>query len=385
MYGWPRELPIDETRPYRPVGPYGQSKVHAEQLVRASGVPFTIVQPSITYGPGDTNGMIDKMFRMIARGLFVRARAWHCAGATVYVEDLARIILEASASKAALGEAVICTHRDPVRVGDLVQRMASIVHRVIPPVGPPTALLRLAGSAFELGEALHLLSGEPPVTREKLATISVDSGPTRSTRCAACWGPSPRRRWRRGSGAPQRSCDWHDTRLPGAGRRPRHRVRAGAIYSLFDRWLGRRPCRAPSRAPSTGWPESPGLHLLGRAKAGVHVRVELTDAAALERVRGVYRHLGLSDRLETAVEAPGEPGKTKAELVLTYNALPLVDDWRGYLGRVARRSTRYLLVSVTSPFSYGVMIRKAMHPWSAAATGSSSISVDAAKRSSNRC
>jgi hypothetical protein len=77
-------------------------------------------------------------------------------------------------------------------------------------------------------------------------------------------------------------------------------------------------------------------------------------------VRGVYRHLGLADRLETAVQDPEESGQTSAELVLTYNALPLIDDWRGYLDRVALRSTRYLLVSVTSPFSYGVMIRKAM-------------------------
>jgi len=174
VYGWPRTLPIDETRPYQPVGPYGQSKVQAEQLVRASGVPFTIVQPSITYGPGDTNGMIDKMFRMIARGFFVVPGLGSSRVQLVYVGDLARIILEATASKATLGEAFICTHRDPVRVGDLVQRMASIVHRKIPPVGPPTALLRLAGRVFELAEAVHLMSGEPPVTREKLATISVD-------------------------------------------------------------------------------------------------------------------------------------------------------------------------------------------------------------------
>jgi nucleoside-diphosphate-sugar epimerase len=174
VYGWPRELPIDETRPYQPVGPYGASKVESEQLVRSSGIPFTIVQPSITYGPGDTGGMIEKMFRMIARGFFVVPGLGRTRVQLVYVDDLARIILETVASNAALGEALICTHREPVRVGDLVHTMASIVHRFVPPVGPPTALLRLAGLAFELAGAMHLISGEPPLTREKLATISVD-------------------------------------------------------------------------------------------------------------------------------------------------------------------------------------------------------------------
>jgi hypothetical protein len=133
-----------------------------------------------------------------------------------------------------------------------------------------------------------------------------------------------------------------------------------AIYELFDRWLDRRPVQTALEGPIDGMAGIAGLHLLGRARKGTNIRVELTDATALERVRGVYQHLGLADRLETAAQDQDEPGQTRAELVLTYNALPLIADWRGYLDRVARRSSRYLLVSVTSPFSYGVTIRKAM-------------------------
>jgi len=89
-------------------------------------------------------------------------------------QDLARVILDAATSPATLSEAFIATHREPVRVRDLVRKMAGIVRRPIPPIGPPVALLRLAGRAFEAAEAMHLIRGEPPVTREKLATISVD-------------------------------------------------------------------------------------------------------------------------------------------------------------------------------------------------------------------
>ncbi len=74
-----------------------------------------------------------------------------------------------------MGERFICTYRDPIRVGDLVQRIARVVEGRIAPVGPPTALLRVAARALEALESVGFFSGrEPPLTREKLATISVD-------------------------------------------------------------------------------------------------------------------------------------------------------------------------------------------------------------------
>ncbi|MGH7297305.1 MAG: hypothetical protein ACRELB_20375 [Polyangiaceae bacterium] len=133
-----------------------------------------------------------------------------------------------------------------------------------------------------------------------------------------------------------------------------------AIYRLFDRWLEGRHVQTAVDGPVDGMAGIAGVHLLGLARHGTRVRVELTEQAPLERVRGVYAHLGLADRLETAVQSADEPGRTSADLVLTYNALHLLDDWRGYLDRVAQRARRYLMVSVTSPYSYGVMIRKAM-------------------------
>ncbi len=175
VYGWPKELPIDETFPSAPVNRYGASKVACEQLVRASGLPFTIVQPSITYGPGDTNGMMDKILRMVARGFFVVPGLGRTRVQLVYVEDLARLVLDASGSESTLGQTFICTYRDPIRVADLVRLVSRTVGRWVPTVGPPKRLLSAAAVGMEWLEARGLLGGkEPPVTREKLATISVD-------------------------------------------------------------------------------------------------------------------------------------------------------------------------------------------------------------------
>jgi nucleoside-diphosphate-sugar epimerase len=191
VYGWPARLPIDETCAPAPVNPYAESKVRCEELVRASGVPFTIVQPSITYGPGDTNGMMEKILRMVARRRFVVPGLGRTRVQLVYIDDLAELVLEASASPKTLGERFICTYRDPIRVAALVSLASRVVGTWIPPVGPPTPLLRAAALAFELADRAGAFSGEPWLTREKLATISVDRA-YRIDRMRALLGREPR-------------------------------------------------------------------------------------------------------------------------------------------------------------------------------------------------
>jgi nucleoside-diphosphate-sugar epimerase len=177
VYGWPPSdrLPIDESFPSAPLGPYGRSKVATEDLVMHAGLRWSIVEPSITYGPGDTNGMIDRMMRLIARHTFTLPGLGRTRVQLVFIEDLARIIVDATESRGAAGQRIICTHRDPIRIRDLVRIMAEAVGGRIAPVGPPLALLKLAATGFEILDALGAFGdGEPPLTREKLATISVD-------------------------------------------------------------------------------------------------------------------------------------------------------------------------------------------------------------------
>ena len=177
VYGWPTgaRLPIDESFPADPVGSYGRSKVVTETLVKSAAMPWTIVQPSITYGPGDTNGMIDKMMRMIARHAFVIPGLGRSRVQLVYIDDLARITLDAATAASAAYARFICTYRRPIQVRDLVLTIARVVGGRVAPVGPPTALLSLAARGFEALEKVGAFSGrEPPLTREKLATISVD-------------------------------------------------------------------------------------------------------------------------------------------------------------------------------------------------------------------
>jgi nucleoside-diphosphate-sugar epimerase len=177
VYGWPPSdrLPIDESFPFDPTGPYGESKVRTEQLVMGAQIPWTIVQPSITYGPRDTNGMIDKMMRMIARHFFVLPGLGRTRVQLVYIDDLARITVLAAEARNASGARFICTYAEPVRVCDLVRRIARCVHGHVLPFGLPTSLMHLIATGFEKLDRFGVFAGrEPPLTREKLATISVD-------------------------------------------------------------------------------------------------------------------------------------------------------------------------------------------------------------------
>jgi nucleoside-diphosphate-sugar epimerase len=63
------DRPVREDDPPRPITTYGESKIAAENAVRAMGdsMPWTIVRPPAMYGPRDTEIYI--YFQTIARGL----------------------------------------------------------------------------------------------------------------------------------------------------------------------------------------------------------------------------------------------------------------------------------------------------------------------------
>lgn len=131
-----------------------------------------------------------------------------------------------------------------------------------------------------------------------------------------------------------------------------------AVYELLRTWLGPLEVSSALEGPVDGMAGIPGLHLLPAAVGGARVTVVVPNAEAADVVRGVYRTVGVEERLDVLASTAWPSGTF--DVVLTYNALPSVPDWRGYLAEAARRARRRLLVSVTHPASYGVFVRKAL-------------------------
>lgn len=130
-----------------------------------------------------------------------------------------------------------------------------------------------------------------------------------------------------------------------------------AVYELLGKWLADEPPATALEGPVDGMAGIPGLHLLPAAARGTRVTVIVPDEEGAEVVRGIYRTVGLEGRLDARAGAAW-PEET-FDLVLTYNALPSVPDWKTYLSEAAARARRRLVVSVTHPASYGVFLRRA--------------------------
>jgi hypothetical protein len=134
-----------------------------------------------------------------------------------------------------------------------------------------------------------------------------------------------------------------------------------AVYGLLERWLAPLGIETAFEGPIDNMAGVPGVHLIGAARLGARVTVALGEPRWLDNARAIYARAGVGDRVETRLVDPRASLPDRAwDLALTYNALPIVADWRELLRRVARASRRYLVVALTNPASYGVFIRKAI-------------------------
>jgi hypothetical protein len=132
-----------------------------------------------------------------------------------------------------------------------------------------------------------------------------------------------------------------------------------AIYKLFDRWAEGKRVETAMEGPLDGMAGIPGLHLLGFARRGVQVTVCLPDDHALERVRTLYRRQGVEERLSTYRLAADAIPTGPVDVLVSYNALPYLADWRPYLARLLAADARWFFLVVSSPHSYGTYLRRA--------------------------
>jgi nucleoside-diphosphate-sugar epimerase len=144
--------PVTASDPARPVSWYGVSKLEGEEAVRRAFPGAAIVlRPGVVYGPGDT-GLLT-FFRMAARGL-VAVPGGRRRIQIVEAERVARAIARA-AGRADLGRrtAFLCD-REPVAIRRLAGEIARLAPRPARLIGVPDPVVRLAGAAETVREAI---------------------------------------------------------------------------------------------------------------------------------------------------------------------------------------------------------------------------------------
>ena len=171
--------PLDETGPCRPETPYGQSKLAAEQRLRAiadkTGLELVIVRPPPVYGPGHA-GNLTRLFRVAAAGWPLPLGDLRNRRSLVYVENLADALAHCAEHPAARGHTFLVSDGEDVSLSDLVARVARTSGRTPRLLPAPTRTLRLVGRA----------TGRLPAVERLLGSLAVDSTHIRTT---LAWRP----------------------------------------------------------------------------------------------------------------------------------------------------------------------------------------------------
>jgi len=190
VYGFPAVLPVTEQTPFAPVTLYSATKIEAERLVtrlaKQLGLPYTIIRPTIIYGPGDTNGMLDKLVRMIRGRRYLIVGSGDNTLHHTFISDVVDGVFRLSENKRGLNDDFILAGPETTTLARLSQLVARHVDRSIPPVHVPMPFARAVASLVDIAayRGIAFTEREPPISHEKLdvmaVSVSFDTSKARS-------------------------------------------------------------------------------------------------------------------------------------------------------------------------------------------------------------
>jgi nucleoside-diphosphate-sugar epimerase len=201
VVGFPGRLGIDEQTPSLPRlrnWDYHTSKAEAERrtLAAANRLEVVVARPTITYGPGDRDGMVTKMFERISAGRFLRVGAGQNFIHLTYIDDLIDGLLLAGTRPEAAGQVFIFSGPEPVQMGTLINHVAARVDRPVPDFYIPAAPARWLGSCLEWTYRAAAALGldrldQPPITAGTVDVVSANRSFS-SAKAAALLGYRPK-------------------------------------------------------------------------------------------------------------------------------------------------------------------------------------------------
>ena len=179
VYGFPARLPVTEEHPYAPRTLYAATKVEAEirarRVAREVGVDLCIVRPTIVYGPGDRNGMMDKMAAMIRSGLYRVVGPGDNVLHHTHIDDIVEGIWLAATRSEAVGDHFILAGPETITLGELSEIVARAVGRPLPKRHVPAGIARAVATVIDVASHRGVTLGgrEPPINHEKLDVMTL--------------------------------------------------------------------------------------------------------------------------------------------------------------------------------------------------------------------
>ena len=373
VYGWERDWPADHTTPPRPTSAYGRAKLAAEQLVLARPEGNTVVaRPTITYGVGDTHGMLARAVRLLGRA----PRRFPGSGENrihlLHVDDLVRGLILLGHK----GEGVFVLAGPEARpLRDILNLLAAGAGLPPPAFGLPAPVIRPLARGLEAAWSLTGRSGEAPISAHSVDVATRDRAYSSARAYEELgWAPivsvedgvpevgawlartAPARRPLPGFEAPGQEdradalgFDWRgyfDDPDEGLGTV----YERFALADVLESAVARTGATSVLHAPMFGMMGIPGLDAIFLARRGLRVGLLDFDAERLAAVRAQWVELGLEPEthLVPGPDPSGWPERLDAEydLVFSFAALWWFDDPWGVLAAQARWAGKGVLSCV---------------------------------------
>ncbi|MEN6392887.1 MAG: NAD-dependent epimerase/dehydratase family protein [Anaerolineaceae bacterium] len=178
VHGFPGVNNIDENFPV--ITPksnidYHSSKVVAEGIVQnfSNQLETVIIRPTITYGIGDTDGMVTRIIKMIAERRYLQIGNGRNTIHLTYIDDLVEGIILAMNTSAATGQVYILSGNEPIEIQSLFYLIREYLNLTYTPLYIPENIARFFAGIIESGywvveKANFKPRIAPPITQEKI-------------------------------------------------------------------------------------------------------------------------------------------------------------------------------------------------------------------------
>lgn len=162
---------------------YHKTKWEAEELVRKSGIPYTILRPSLIYGPGDKFTL--RLAEMIKLSPVLPILGpGRSKVQPIYIDDVTVCIVKAVTSDAFFNEIYEIGGPEQLTYEEVTRAIAEAMGISRPALHIPFPLLK------PMARVLETLVARPPVTSDQLIMLQEDNICALRDICDAC-GSSP--------------------------------------------------------------------------------------------------------------------------------------------------------------------------------------------------
>ena len=178
VYGHPSHVLVGDEYPCSPVTRYGQTKHESEKLLeefRKRDKPLsTIIRPVITYGPGDTWGMVAKLISLINSNKYLTVGNGKNRVHLIYVDDLIDGLVLVLNNPTVWGRTYILAGEEPIPINRLVGIISAGLGKRVVNLHIPTWFAKLSAQSIEFFYRLLAIHKEPFITLDKIDIMCRD-------------------------------------------------------------------------------------------------------------------------------------------------------------------------------------------------------------------